>query len=75
MRNLNGEWALFGIVTTTLMLTSSSVFTGTVLAVKKGSSSCGKTSSKTTATSASHVKGVKVFRMYTIPSRVAVGKV
>ncbi|PWU78630.1 MAG: hypothetical protein DLM72_21560 [Candidatus Nitrosopolaris wilkensis] len=56
----------------TLILTIASLFAGPVLAVKKSSSSV-KTSSKTTTTSTHHVKGVKVFRVHTVPSKVAVG--
>ncbi|PWU81219.1 MAG: hypothetical protein DLM72_08165 [Candidatus Nitrosopolaris wilkensis] len=68
MVNLKEAWILLAVVTMILMLTL--YFTGSVLAVKKSSSSV-KTSSKTTA--AHHVKGVKVFRVHTVPSKVGVG--
>jgi hypothetical protein len=62
------------------MLTTASVFTGPVLAVKKSSASSVKTihetPSKTTTTNVahSHIRGVKVLSVHTIPSKVAVGK-
>ncbi|PWU80187.1 MAG: hypothetical protein DLM72_13505 [Candidatus Nitrosopolaris wilkensis] len=73
MVNLKSAWILLGVLTMTFMLTTAPLFAESVLAVKKSSSSSGKTSSKTTATSAHHVKGIKVFRVHIIPSKVAVG--
>ena len=57
------------------MLTTASIFSGSVLAVKKGSSSSVTTVHKTPSksTTSHHVKGVKVFRVHTVPSKVAVG--
>jgi hypothetical protein len=72
MTNPKAGWALLAVVTMTLMLTLAPMFTGPVLAVKKSSSSV-KTPGKTSTTSTHHVKGVKVFRIHTIPSKVAVG--
>jgi hypothetical protein len=72
MVNLKTVLILLGVLTMTLILTTAPMFAGSVLAVKKGSST-GKTSGKTTTTSAHHVKGVKVSRVHTIPSKVAVG--
>jgi hypothetical protein len=75
MTNRSAEWPLFGVILITLMLKTASIFANSVLAVKKGSSSSvttvHKTPSKTTTTH--HVKGVKVFRVHTVPSKVAVG--
>jgi hypothetical protein len=70
MVNLKAALILLGVLMMTLMLTTAPMFAGSVLAVKKSTS---KTSSKTATTSAHHVKGVKVFRVHTIPSKVAVG--
>jgi hypothetical protein len=72
MTNPKAGLALLTVVTMTLMLTMAPMFTGSVLAVKKSSSSV-KTPGKATTTSAQHVKGVKVFRVHAIPSKVAVG--
>src|SRR5689334_8293049 len=71
MPNLKAGWTLMAIVTMTLMLTMAPMFAGYVLAVKKSSGSI-KTSGKTTTSTAHHVKGVKVFRVHTVPSKVAV---
>jgi hypothetical protein len=75
MTNPNAGWALLAVVTMTLMLTLVPMFTAPVLAVKKSSSSSLTTVHKTTSktTTAHHVKGVKVFRIHTIPSKVIVG--
>ena len=76
------ECSLFSVILITFMLTTASILAGpAVLAVKKGSSSSTssvktvhKTSSKsTTTTKAQHIKGVKVSRVHTVPSKVAVG--
>ena len=72
MIKLNKEWALVAIIGMTSMLITATTLAGPVLAVKKSSSSI-QTPGKTTTTSAHHVKGVKVFRVHTIPSKVAVG--
>ena len=79
MTNRHAEWALLSIATITLMLITASVFTGPVLAVKKSASSVKtihETPSKTTTTTVahSHISGVKVLSVHTIPSKVAVGK-
>jgi len=80
MTNRQAEWALLSIGTITLMLITASVFTGPVLAVKKSSASSVKTiheiPSKTTTTTVahSHIRGVKLLSVHTIPSKVAVGK-
>ena len=80
MTNRHAEWALLSIAMITLMLTTASVFTGPVLAVKKSSASSVKTihetPSKATSTTVthSHIRGVKVLSVHTIPSMVAVGK-
>jgi len=75
MTNRSAEWPLFGVIVITLMLTTGSIFASSVLAVKKGSSSSvtsvHKTPSKTTTPH--HFKGVKVFRVHTVPSKVAIG--
>ena len=72
MVNLKAAWILLGVLTMTLTLTTAPILAGSVLAVKKSTSS-DKTSSKAATTSSHHVKGVKVFRVHTIPSKVAVG--
>jgi len=73
MTNPKAGWALLGVVTMTLLLTLAPVFAGPVSAVKKSSSSSIKAPGKTTTTSTHHVKGVKVFRIHTIPSKVDLG--
>jgi hypothetical protein len=76
MIKLNTEWALFAIIVMTSMLITATTLAGPVLAVKKSGNSVKtihKTSNKTTTTSTHHVKGVKVFRIHTIPSKVAFG--
>jgi hypothetical protein len=77
MANLKARWALSTIATMSLLLITASIFAGPALAVKKSSSGSVKTihkaPTKTTGTSAHHVKGVKVFRVHIIPSKVAVG--
>jgi len=77
------ECSLFSVILITFMLTTASILAGpAVLAVKKGSSSSSSTSSvktvhktsskSTTTTKAQHIKGVKVSRVHTVPSKVAV---
>jgi len=75
MTNRSAEWPLFGVILITLMLTTASILASSVLAVKKSSSSTVTTVHKTPSksTTAHHVKGVKVFRVDTVPSKVAVG--
>jgi hypothetical protein len=75
MTNRSAEWPLFGVILITLMLTTASIFASSVLAVKKGSSSTITTVHKTPSNTATshHVKGVKVFRVHTVPSKIAVG--
>ena len=72
MVNLKAALILLSILTMIFMLTTAPMFSGSVSAVKKSSSS-GKTSSRTTTTSVHHIKGVKVFHVHTVPSKVAVG--
>jgi hypothetical protein len=77
------EWPLFSIILISLiLLTTATVIADPVLAVKKSSSSVKtvhRTPIKTTATTttttsaAHHVKGVKLFRVHTVPSKVVVG--
>jgi hypothetical protein len=81
MTNRQAEWAVLSIATITLMLLTASVLTGPVLAVKKSSASSVKTihetPSKTTTTTTvahSHIRGVKLLSVHTIPLKVAVGK-
>lgn len=70
------NWPLLGVVLITMMLLTAFILDSPSLshAAKKSSSSGSKTSktSKPTSTS-SHLKGVKVLRVHTIPSQVAVG--
>jgi hypothetical protein len=75
MTNRSAEWPLFGVILITLMLTTASILASPVLAVKKSNSSSVTTVHKTPgkSTTAHHVKGVKVFRVHTVPSKVAVG--
>jgi hypothetical protein len=75
MTNRSAEWPLFGVILITLMLTTASILASSVLAVKKSSSSTVTTVHKTPSKTATahHVKGVKVFRVHTVPSKVAVG--
>ena len=82
MTKLSTEWAIFSVILITMMLTTASISADLVLAVKKssGSSSSVKTVHKTpgsttttTATAVHHVKGVKVFHVHTVPSKVVVG--
>ena len=74
MTNLKAGWALLTPVTITLILILAPTFTDPILAVKKSSSSV-KTPGKTTTTTTSthHLKGVKVFRIHIVPSKVIVG--
>src|SRR5438309_5110765 len=71
MINLKVGCILVAVITMTLMLTVAPLYAGSALAVKKSTSSV-KTP-KGTTTSTHHVKGVKVFRVHTVPSKVAVG--
>ncbi len=76
MVNLKSLWILFVVVAMTLALTAMPALTGAALAAKKSSSSgtsgsSTKTSSKTTTPI--HIRGVKVFRVHTVPSKVGIG--
>jgi hypothetical protein len=89
MTKLSTEWAIFSVILIAIMLTAASISADLVLAVKKGSSSSSSSSSSsvktvhkahgstttttTTATAVRHVKGVKVFHVHTVPSKVVVG--
>jgi hypothetical protein len=80
MTNRHAERALLSVAMITLMLMTPLVFMGPVLAVKKSSASSVKTihetPSKTTTTTTvahSHITGVKVLSVHTIPSKLAVG--
>jgi hypothetical protein len=73
MTNLKAGRVLLIVVTITLMLTLAPLFTESILAVKTSSSSVKTPGKTTTTTSTHHIKGVKVFRIHTIPSKVAVG--
>jgi hypothetical protein len=77
MSNGNISWMLFALIIVTVMLVTASIFASLVLAVKKGSSSSVKTVHKpgktTTTVAHSHIMGVKVLSVHTIPSKVPVG--
>lgn len=77
MSNGNRGFIVLVLIIVTSMLMTASIFASTVLAVKKASSSVKtvhKTPSKTTSTVAhSHIMGVKVLSVHTIPSKVAAG--
>jgi hypothetical protein len=64
-------WALFAFIALALMLTAASSFVTPSLAAKKSSNSS-STTHKTTSTP-HHIKGVKVFHVHTVPSKVYVG--
>src|SRR5437763_9016472 len=80
MTKLSAEWAIFSVILITMMLTTASISADLVLAAKKSSSSSVKTVHKThgsttttTTMAVHHVKGVKVFHVHTVPSKVFVG--
>src|SRR5205823_11060622 len=79
MTKLSAEWAIFSVILITMMLTTASISADLVLAAKKSSSSSVKTvhkthgSTTTTTTAVHHIKGVKVFHVHTVPSKVVVG--
>ena len=82
MKNMKYLGILLIVITMTLMLTTTPVLTESALAVKKKSSGGGSSNIKTSSeskskskptTAVTHVKGVKVFRVHTVPSKVAVG--
>jgi hypothetical protein len=77
MVGLRMGFTISAVVIMVIMLTMAPIFSGPTLAVKKSggksSSSSTKSSSKTTTTTTHHVKGVKVFRVHSVPSKVAVG--
>jgi len=87
MTKRTAEWALFSVILIAMMLTTASVSADLVLAVKKSSSSSSgstlssakavhkttKRTTTTTNTAVHHVKGVKVFHVHSVPSKVVVG--
>jgi hypothetical protein len=75
MTKLSTEWAIFSVILITIMLTTASISADLVLAVKKTAKTVPKTHGGTTTTTKvlHHVKGVKVFHVHTVPSKVAVG--
>ena len=77
MTNLAAKWALFAVVTMSLVFMATATFGDQVSAVKKSSSIkiIHKTPITTVATTTSHnlIKGVKILQVHTMPSSVAVG--
>lgn len=83
MTKQSTEWAIFSVILITMMLTTALISADLVLAVKKSSGSSssvktvhkthGSTTTTTTTKAVHHVKGVKVFHVHTVPSKVAVG--
>lgn len=80
MSNRNIGYMLLALIILTFTLMTASIFASTVFAVKKASTSTSvrtvhKTPSKTTTTTVahSHIMGVKVLSVHTIPSKVAAG--
>jgi len=78
MVDLRVGFTISAVVIMVIMLTMAPILSGPILAAKKssGSSSSAKSSGKTTTnktTTTHHVKGVKVFHVHTVPSKVAVG--
>ncbi len=69
MVDRKSELTTFAIVVIVLLLMVAPLVTGSILAVKKGVSGA-KTSSKIGFV---HIKGVKVLKVHTVPSKVAVG--
>lgn len=75
MINIRNLWVLLALLTMTLMLTTTPTLES-ALAVKNSNSSISSSSSSTltkTASTAQHIKGVKVLRVHTVPSKVVVG--
>ncbi len=79
--NLIANWALVAIIVIALMLTTATTFASPILSVKKSSSHSVKTahqssptSTSNTPTAHSHIRGVKLLSVHTIPSKVSVGK-
>lgn len=76
MVNLKSLWILFVVVAMTLTLTTMPILSGAALAAKRSSSSgssSGGTKIFNKMTTPIHIRGVKVFRVHTVPSKVAVG--
>ncbi len=73
MVDLKVGFAISAVVIMIIMVILAPIFYDQILAAKKSST---KSSSKTTTkktTTTHHVKGVKVFHVHTVPSKVAVG--
>jgi hypothetical protein len=77
MTNLAAKWALFAVVTMSLVFMATATLGHQISAVKKSSSIqiIPKTSITTVATTTSHnqIEGVKILHVHTMPSSVAVG--
>ena len=76
MTKQSTEWAIFSVILITMMLTTASISADLVLAVKSVKTvhkTHGSTTPTTTTKAVHHVKGVKVFHVHTVPSKVAVG--
>lgn len=75
MTKLSSEWVIFSVILITIMLTTASISADLVLAVKKTAKTVPKTHGATTTSTKAvhHVKGVKVFHVHTVPSKVGVG--
>jgi hypothetical protein len=63
-------WIFLAVATMTLMLTTTSLVAGSILAATKTDSS---NKFKKSETNVTHIRGVKVLRIHTVPSKVAVG--
>lgn len=70
MRKQNIGWALFALTIMVLLLTVASSFAPATLVAKKSSS---ETTTHKTASTPHHIKGVKVFHVHTVPSKVYSG--
>jgi hypothetical protein len=78
MVDLKVGFMISAVIIMIIMLTMAPIFSGPILAAKKSdkSSSSAKFSTKTTTNKTAtthHVKGVKVFRVHTVPSKAVVG--
>jgi hypothetical protein len=77
MTSLAAKWALFAVVTMSLVFMATATLGDQVSAVKKSSSIkiIHKTPITTVATTTSHnqIKGIKILHVHTMPSNVAVG--
>ncbi len=71
----NGGWVLFAFVAVALMLITVSTFVPAIPAAKKssGTTTTHKTTTHKTTSTPHHIKGVKVFHVHTVPSKVYVG--